>query len=81
MNWDDDKLSYNQKSKNHPDLFSTLNEDEKKLMEIIRSSGQVGIDALASTAGIPVSKVSATLLNLEFSGFLRTLPGKVYELT
>lgn len=80
MSWDDNKQSTKQKTQNQLDLFTSLNDDEKKLVEILRSGGQVGIDAIASHAGIPVSKVSAMLLNLEFAGLLRSLPGKVYEL-
>jgi DNA processing protein len=38
------------------------------------------IDTICSNMTMPVSKVSATLLNLEFKGMLKSLPGKIYEL-
>ena len=80
MNWDDNLKPNKQKTQNQMELFKTLNDDEKKLVEILRTGGLMGIDSIALNSGIPVSKVSAALLNLEFSGLLRSLPGKVYEL-
>ena len=80
MNWDDNKQSAITKNKNQLELFSSLNEDEKKLVGVLREKGQTGIDTIAIQVALPVSKVSALLLGLEFSGVLRSLPGKVYEL-
>lgn len=80
MNWNGNKQSIKRKTQNQLNLFISLNEDEKKLIEILRIGGQVGIDTIAASAEIPVSKVSAFLLKLEFSGILRSLPGKMYEL-
>ena len=80
MNWENNMQSEKLKNKSQLDLFISLNEEEKKLVEILRTGGQVGIDIIAAIAQIPVSKVSVSLLNLEFAGLLRSLPGKRYEL-
>ena len=80
MNWENNMQSDKLKNKSQLDLFISLNEEEKKLVEILRTGGQVGIDIIAAIAQIPVSKVSVSLLNLEFAGLLRSLPGKRYEL-
>lgn len=80
MNWDINEKVKSKKRRNQLELFSTLNDQEKKLVEILKSNGQIAIDAIAIHADLPVSNVSATLLHLEFAGVLRSLPGKVYEL-
>jgi DNA processing protein len=78
MGWD---LNQQKKKKNiQLDFFTSLNEDEKLLVEVLKEQGQTGIDSLASQVNIPINQVSVSLLNLEFAGVLRSLPGKMYEL-
>ncbi len=60
-------------------LFVELNEDEKKLMELFKDNEELSIDIITLKAGMPMSKVSALLLNLEFSGLIKSLPGKIYK--
>jgi DNA processing protein len=62
------------------ELFVNLSEDENKIIEIIRQQNEINIDILSAEADMPVSKVSPLLLNLEFSGLVKSLPGKVYKL-
>jgi DNA processing protein len=61
-------------------LFMELNIEEKSLVDLINQNGSMDIDTICSNMTMPVSKVSATLLNLEFKGMLKSLPGKIYEL-
>ncbi|MBL0129090.1 MAG: hypothetical protein IPP83_16970 [Flavobacteriales bacterium] len=61
-------------------LFSELMPDEQTLVEIIRAKGKIAIDELCVQSNMPQGKASGLLLNLEFSGVVRSLPGKVYEL-
>lgn len=70
-------------SNNHAfqtELFSELTEEEKQICQILQESGDLPIDTLCIKADMPTSKVSAMLLNLEFAGLVRSLPGKVYKL-
>lgn len=60
-------------------LFVELNEDEKILMELFKNNEELSIDTLSLKSGMPMSKVSAHLLNLEFSGLIKSLPGKIYK--
>jgi DNA processing protein len=62
------------------ELFVELTEDEKTLTELIRADNAATIDILAIRSNLPVSKVSALLLGLEFKGLVRCLPGKVYQM-
>jgi len=44
------------------------------------SQGVVEVDALSDTLGIPVSQLLHLLLELEFAGVIRNMPGKRVEL-
>ena len=60
-------------------IFVELNPIEAQLVDLLKA-GKLNVDQIGLQAKMPVSKVSATLLNLEFSGVVKSLPGKVYEL-
>jgi DNA processing protein len=61
-------------------IFHELKEDEKILVKVLQEKGRLDIDSLTLHAKMPMSKVSSTLLNLEFAGVLKALPGKMFEL-
>lgn len=61
-------------------LFVELTPDEEKVVDLIRQSGELFIDQVSSELKLPVSRVSAMLLNLEFKNVLVALPGKMYRL-
>ncbi len=61
-------------------LFVDLSPEEEILVDIIRDAKEPRIDAIAIRAKMPMSKVSALLLNLEFEGLVRCLPGKVFRI-
>ncbi|NSW44916.1 MAG: DNA-protecting protein DprA [Bacteroidales bacterium] len=76
-------LGWSFKVKNEPNnipLVFEINEDEKKIIEILKDKGDITIDLIALAANMPVSKVSVLLLNMEFNGLIKPLPGKVYTL-
>ena len=62
------------------DLFVELTDDEKIIVEILKVHDGLSIDNICLKANMSTSKVSPLLLNLEFGGVLRTLPGKIYKL-
>jgi DNA processing protein len=61
-------------------LFTELLPEEQALVDIIKAKGKVDIDELCVQSRIPQGKAAGILLNLEFSGVVRSLPGKVYAL-
>ncbi|MGC9471361.1 MAG: DNA-processing protein DprA [Bacteroidales bacterium] len=75
MGWDENLASRPVQTS----LFADLNEEEKNLAELLRDQS-LTIDEISRAAGMPVSKASSLLLNLEFSGLVRCLPGKLYRL-
>lgn len=63
-----------------PALFVELTDEEKRLVELLGSQEKENLDVLAIKAQMSVSKVSGLLLNLEFSGVVKSFPGKLYGL-
>jgi DNA processing protein len=61
-------------------LFEELNADEKILYDKMKEVQSITLDQLAREINHPVSKVSATLLNLEFKGLVKALPGKSFKI-
>jgi DNA processing protein len=76
MRWKDaKKASVKQKS-----LFIELDGNEKRITDILRSAGDLHVDAISQQAQLFGSVLAASLLNLEFKGVVKSLPGKVYRL-
>ncbi|MFZ6050479.1 DNA-processing protein DprA [Halocola ammonii] len=76
MGWNRESVT---PSSNQQKLFIDLTEEEERIVEALQS-GKSAIDELSVESGIPMSKTSSLLLNMEFNGLVRSLPGKVYEL-
>lgn len=57
-----------------------LGDDEAKIYHLIREKGQIPIDELVMALQMPVHKLSATLLELEFKGLVRSLPGSRFSI-
>ncbi len=77
MGWDVQQASIKATQQN---LFQSLSNEEKIVVDILRSKGDCFIDDLSFEANLPASIVSSLLLNLEFSGLVKSLPGKIYRL-
>jgi DNA processing protein len=61
-------------------IFLEMTEEEERIMAIVTEKGQIGIDDICISTGLAMGKVSASLLNLEFEGVVKCLPGKLYTL-
>ncbi len=77
MEWDADARK---KQSAQPSLFAELLPEEQVLVDLIRTQGKIDIDSLCFRSKMPQHKAAGLLLNLEFSGVVRSLPGKVYAL-
>jgi DNA processing protein len=80
MGWIKDIRGKEKTGNNQLEIFPQLSDQEKIVVDILKTKGKSEIDYLAECSNIPVYKVSSLLLNLEFAGVLRSLPGKVYQL-
>lgn len=74
LNWDIKKQPPRQAT-----LFATLSGEEQKLVDSLEKETQ-NIDILSMNTSIPMSKLSAMLLDLEFRGIVKSLPGKMFTL-
>jgi len=61
-------------------IFNELKDDEKELVHLLQQNGKLAIDSICLRAKLPMGKVATTLLNLEFQGIVRSLPGKIYQI-
>jgi DNA processing protein len=61
-------------------LFEELTEQEKTLVDLLQKNEEMGVDQLSYATSIGQSELAALLLNLEFKGLVRSLPGKRYVL-
>jgi len=76
-------MGWEKASKNVPvqsSLFVDLNPDEEKIVGLLRGQGELFVDQISADLTMPVSRISAMLLNLEFKNVLVSLPGKMYKL-
>lgn len=73
------QLSTNEKTI-QSSLFIEMNEEEEKLVDILREKGELDIDTLSLATSMSTSSLSLHLFNLEMKGKLRVLPGKNYKL-
>lgn len=61
-------------------LFVELSEREQSIVDFIRAHKELPIDGLQYLMQIPASDLSSALIQLEFKGIVRPLPGKRYML-
>ena len=61
-------------------LFIELEEDESRMVSIIRDAKEISIDILTYKMDMTPSSVSSLLLNLEFKGLVRSKKKKKYTL-
>jgi len=75
LNWDDNE-SVNSVQKQ---LFIDLDENEQKVVDVMSFDTDIQIDKISIDCGLSMSKTAVVLLNLEFKGVVKTLPGKQYR--
>ncbi len=61
-------------------LFVELSEEEKKLVDLLRQSEEISMDLLSVQSAMAPSRLAAILLDLEFKGIIKSLPGKRFAL-
>lgn len=61
-------------------LFLNLSKDEELIFKILEENGECSIDYLITHSKLTPSNASASLLNMEFEGVIKSLPGKMYRL-
>jgi len=77
MNWD---VESKKQKHTQQELFAHLSNEEETLVNILKQKEKAHVDDISHASGLPMSKTTALLLNLEFSGVIKSLPGKMYML-
>lgn len=79
MNWQQseiEKINYIQTS-----LFLDLNDEEQEIVSLLRLNNDgLQLNDMAIRLNKPISKMSSMLLEMEFKGLLKCLPGNVYRI-
>lgn len=79
MNWDSQELNTTHEEKYFD--ASSLTKEELAVIETLRSGSEgMVLDELSWKSQIPLNKLASVLLNLEFNGIVKTIPGKKYNL-
>ena len=79
LGWE--KKEHNGKASKQEQLFYALTDLEKLVVDAIQEAEEIGVDQLSFQIKISNSELASLLLNLEFQGVVRSLPGKRYVLT
>lgn len=77
MGWSDET---NKNKAVQPGLFKDLIPEEEAIILCLRRSPLTDIDTMAVECKLPVNRVSALLLGLEFNGVIESVPGKRYRI-
>lgn len=77
MSWD---VKNKKPKQSQQELFAHLSAEEETLVNILKQKEKTHVDDISHASGMPMSKTAALLLNLEFSGVIKSLPGKMYTL-
>ncbi|CCH54808.1 DNA protecting protein DprA [Fibrisoma limi BUZ 3] len=78
LNWDQPAVNEPRKQQ-APSLPLDITEEESQVVALLRQSADLHIDELSWKSQIPMGRLASVLLNLEFRGFVRSLPGKKYQ--
>ncbi|MFU8861691.1 MAG: DNA-processing protein DprA [Cyclonatronaceae bacterium] len=60
--------------------LSALNEQQKRLCSLLEKNGVLHVDQISHMIDVPVNKLLAVLLELEISGYIRSVSGKQFLL-
>ncbi len=61
-------------------LFIDLTPEEKSIINLFSADSELNIDVISMKSNLPISKTNVLLFNLELSGILKSLPGKMYKM-
>lgn len=77
LNWE---TGNNKNENRQAKLFVPLTDEEKAVLDLLQKEEEAGIDKLTLDTKIEHSKIASVLLELEFKGIVRMIPGKRYVL-
>ena len=61
------------------EIVFDLTDAENRILNYLMEQGDSPLDLISRFLDLPVATLSAQLLQLEFKGLVKSLPGKVYR--
>ncbi|GAB2650646.1 DNA-processing protein DprA [Emticicia sediminis] len=80
LNWDLDENPDNIKFKKNDVDLSIFTDEEAQVISHLRTHGEMQIDELSWQTQVPLNRLASLLLNLEFQGIIKAMPGKKFGL-
>lgn len=80
LSWSKENLSTSNTKTKMLDL-SKYNEEEKSILNLLMEKKELEIDQIAILLNVSISSLASNLLNFEFEGLIKSLPGKKYKLS
>lgn len=80
LNENADDRNLTESSTSAPPSFEGFTLDEGQVLSLLKKNGPMQVDELSWQSGMHFNKLANLLLNLEFQGMVRSLPGKKYSL-
>ncbi len=77
MSWDSKPIGSIQTEQK---LFESLTQDEQCIIDLLRQNESVYINHLATQSHIPLQKILGLLIQLEFKGLIKSIPGSLYKI-
>ena len=62
------------------ELFPVLDATEQKIYDLLEVKGSANVNELVAIVGLPFHKLLSVLVDMEFRGILRTMPGNQYAI-
>ncbi len=66
---------------NQTEMFAELSKDEQKIINFINDTPLSSINEISIGVNIPISKLTSTLIDLEFRGLIVNYPGGRYDIS
>lgn len=60
-------------------MLRDLRQEEREILQVLETEGDSSVDFISFKTGLPVSRVSGILLELELEGFILVLPGDCFR--
>lgn len=81
MNWNNSNVLQKPiKQEQSQERESQLNPAELKVYTYIKENKKASLDAISTNCALGFSILNSALMNLELKGFIKNLPGKIYEI-
>jgi DNA processing protein len=80
LNWDLEENQDNIKFKKNDVDLSMFTDEEAQVISHLRTHGAKQIDELSWQTQVPLNRLASLLLNLEFQGIIKAMPGKKFGL-